>query len=47
MNVSVYTISPHAIDLVAKIAEKVGKLKDLGEYSRNLRLRFYSVVFGD
>ncbi len=39
MNTPIYTISPHAIDLVAKIAEKVGELKGSGEYSRNLRLR--------
>lgn len=39
MNVPVYTISPHTIGLVAKIAEKVGELKGSGEYSRNLQLR--------
>lgn len=39
MNIPVYTITLHAIDLVAKIAEKVGELKGSGEYSRNLRLR--------
>ena len=39
MNTSVYTISPHAIDLVAKITEKIGELKGSGEYSHNLRLR--------
>jgi Fic family protein len=39
MNVPVYTISPRAIDLVAKIAEKVGELKGSGEYNHNLRLR--------
>ncbi|GHU68012.1 cell filamentation protein Fic [Bacteroidia bacterium] len=39
MNTSTYTISTKAIDLVAKIAEKVGELKGSGEYSRNLRLR--------
>jgi Fic family protein len=39
MSTPVYTITPRAIDLVAKIAEKVGELKGSGEYSRNLRLR--------
>ncbi|MDR1203293.1 MAG: Fic family protein [Tannerellaceae bacterium] len=39
MDVPVYTISSRAIDLVARIAEKVGELKGSGEYSRNLRLR--------
>ncbi len=39
MSTPVYTISTHAIDLIAKIAEKVGELKGSGEYSRNLRLR--------
>jgi Fic family protein len=34
-----YTINPHDIDLAAKIAEKVRKLKGTGAYSRNLRLR--------
>jgi hypothetical protein len=39
MNTPVYTISSKAIDLVARIAEKVGELKGSGVYSRNLRLR--------
>ena len=39
MPTPVYTISTHAIDLVAKIAEKVGELKGSGEYSHNLHLR--------
>jgi Fic family protein len=39
MSTPIYTITPRAIDLVAKIAEKVGELKGSGEYSRNLRLR--------
>ncbi|MDR0970884.1 MAG: Fic family protein [Bacteroidales bacterium] len=39
MNIPVFTITSHSIDLVAKIAEKVGELKSSGEYSRNLRLR--------
>jgi Fic family protein len=39
MDVPVYTISPRAIDLVARIAEKVGELKGSGVYSRNLQLR--------
>jgi Fic family protein len=38
-NIPVYTVNTRAIDLVAKIAEKVGELKGSGEYSRNLRLR--------
>lgn len=39
MNTPIYTISAKAIDLVARIAEKVGELKGSGVYSRNLRLR--------
>jgi len=39
MNIPKYTISTRAIDLMARIAEKVGELKGSGEYSRNLRLR--------
>ena len=39
MNVPTYTISAKAIDLVARIAEKVGELKGSGLYSRDLRLR--------
>ncbi|MDR3199201.1 MAG: Fic family protein, partial [Planctomycetaceae bacterium] len=38
-NTPVYTITARAIDLVARIAEKVGELKGSGEYNRNLRLR--------
>ena len=34
-----YTISAKAIDLVARIAEKIGEIRASGEYSRNLRLR--------
>ncbi|MDR1985172.1 MAG: Fic family protein [Prevotellaceae bacterium] len=39
MNTPTYTISLKAIDLVARIAEKIGEIKGAGEYSRNLRLR--------
>lgn len=39
MNTPKYTISPKAIDLVARIAEKVGEIKGSGEYGKNLRLR--------
>jgi len=39
MNNPTYTISTKAIDLVARIAEKVGEIRGSGEYSRNLRLR--------
>jgi len=39
MNKPVYTISTKAIDLVARIAEKLGEIRGSGEYSRNLRLR--------
>ncbi|MDR3137288.1 MAG: Fic family protein [Tannerellaceae bacterium] len=39
MNIPTYTLNAHAVDLVAKIAEKVGELKNTDEYSRNLRLR--------
>ncbi len=45
MNTPAYTISPHAIDLVAKIAEQVGELKGSGEYSHNLRLRKITDIF--
>ena len=34
-----YTISAKVIDLVARIAEKLGEIRASGEYSRNLRLR--------
>ncbi len=39
MNIPAYTISTKAIDLVARIAEKLGEIRGSGEYSRNLRLR--------
>ena len=39
MNIPTYTISTKAIDLVARIAEKLGEIRGSGEYSRNLRLR--------
>jgi len=39
MNNPTYTISTKAIDLVARIAEKLGEIRGSGEYSRNLRLR--------
>jgi Fic family protein len=39
MNAPTYTISIKAIDLVARIAEKLGEIRGAGEYSRNLRLR--------
>jgi Fic family protein len=39
MNAPAYTINACIVDLVAKIAEKVGELKNTNEYSRNLRLR--------
>jgi Fic family protein len=39
MNAPVYTVTPKALDLVAKIAEAVGELQGSGEYARNLRLR--------
>ncbi|MDR0970390.1 MAG: Fic family protein [Lentimicrobiaceae bacterium] len=39
MSIPTYNIAPRSIDLVARIAEKVGELKGSGEYSRNLRLR--------
>jgi Fic family protein len=38
-NIPVYTISAKTIDLVARIAEKLGELRTSGEYNRNLRLR--------
>jgi len=34
-----YTISLKAIDLVARIAEKIGEIRGSGEYNSNLRLR--------
>ncbi|MDR2496953.1 MAG: Fic family protein [Tannerellaceae bacterium] len=39
MNIPAYTIGSKAIDLVARIAEKLGELKGSGEYARNLQLR--------
>ncbi len=39
MNIPIYTISSKAIDLVAKIAERVGVIKGSGVYARDLRLR--------
>jgi Fic family protein len=39
MNTPTYTISTKTIDLVARIAEKLGEIRGSGEYSRNLRLR--------
>jgi len=39
MNVPTYTISTKIIDLVARIAEKLGEIRGSGEYSRNLHLR--------
>jgi Fic family protein len=39
MNIPTYTISTKTIDLVARIAEKLGEIRGSGEYSRNLRLR--------
>jgi Fic family protein len=39
MNAPVYSVSSKAINLVARIAEKLGELRVSNEYSRNLRLR--------
>jgi len=39
VNTPPYTVTPRALDLVAKIAETVGELQGSGEYARNLRLR--------
>ena len=39
MNIPTFTISTKAIDLVARIAEKLGEIRGSGEYGRNLRLR--------
>jgi Fic family protein len=39
MNTPTYTISAKIIDLVARIAEKLGEIRGSGEYSRNLHLR--------
>jgi hypothetical protein len=34
-----HTITPHSIDIVARIAEKVGELKGFGEHGRNFACR--------
>lgn len=39
MNIPTYTISTKAIDLVARIAEKLGEIRGADKYSRNLHLR--------
>lgn len=39
MDTPAYTVTPKALDLVAKIAEIVGELQGSGEYARNLHLR--------
>ncbi|HNQ66736.1 MAG TPA: Fic family protein [Bacteroidales bacterium] len=39
MNDPTYTISIKTIDLVSRIAEKLGEIRGADEYSRNLRLR--------
>jgi len=39
MNAPTYTISTKTIDLVARVAEKLGEIRGAGEYGRNLRLR--------
>lgn len=39
MNIPTYTISSKVIDLVARIAERVGEIKGTGEFARNLHLR--------
>ncbi|MCL2024689.1 MAG: Fic family protein [Coriobacteriia bacterium] len=39
METPTYTVTPKALDLVAKVAEIVGELQGSGEYARNLRLR--------
>lgn len=39
MNNPTFTVTPKALDFVAKIAEAVGELQGSGEYARNLRLR--------
>ena len=39
MNVPTYSISTKTIELVARIAEKLGEIKGTGEYGRNLALR--------
>ncbi|MDR1226759.1 MAG: hypothetical protein LBK47_07680 [Prevotellaceae bacterium] len=44
MNAPVYTIGIRAIDLVARIAEKVGELKGSGEYGRNLQQFMLSAI---
>jgi Fic family protein len=39
METPTFTVTPKALDLVAKIAEIVGELQGSGEYARNLHLR--------
>jgi len=39
METPLFTVTPRSLDLVAKIAEKVGELQGSGEYARNLKLR--------
>ena len=39
MNIPTYTISTKSIDLIARIAEKLGEIRGAGKYSCNLRLR--------
>lgn len=39
MDIPTFTVTPKALDLVAKVAELVGELQGSGEYARNLRLR--------
>jgi Fic family protein len=39
MEIPHFTVTPKALDYVAKIAEIVGELQGSGEYARNLRLR--------
>jgi len=39
MEIPQFTVTPKALDLVAKIAEMIGELQGSGEYARNLRLR--------
>jgi predicted HTH transcriptional regulator len=47
MNNPTYTISTKAIDLVERIAEKLGEIRGAGEYSRNLHLRKITDIFTD
>ncbi|MCL2085661.1 Fic family protein, partial [Candidatus Saccharibacteria bacterium] len=39
METPTFTVTPKALDLVAKIAETIGELQGSGEYARNLHLR--------